>query len=170
MAWSIVQALLIRPSPPRAYAWRRFWLRLFGAKISPCSGTRPTTRIVHPWLLEIGDHSIIGDEVLVYNLGRISIGNHSVISQRTHLCAGTHDHTQPDLPLRRSTIQIGSGVWICADAFIGPDVSVGDNALVAARTVVTRDVEPATIVAGNPARFIKARPMNASAHDAATFI
>lgn len=157
-AWHIVQATLIRFSPGRAMGWRRFWLRAFGASVGKSSGIRPTTRIVHPWLLTLGDFAMLGDNVTVYNLGRVTLGEHSVVSQNTHLCAGTHDYTKPELPLIRSTITIGRGVWVCADAFIGPGVSIGDNAVVGARSVVTRDVEPGVVVAGNPAKVIKQRP------------
>ena len=63
-------------------------------------------------------------------------------------------------------IVIGSGVWVCAGAFIGPGVTVGDNSVVGARAVVTRDVPPGVVVAGNPARVVKARKMNEAAGDA----
>ncbi len=158
LGWSIVQALLIRTSPGRAMGWRRFWLRLFGAKVGKLSGIRPTTRIVHPWLLTLEDFAMLSDGVSVYNLGQVTIGEHSVVSQNAHLCAGTHDYTKTDLPLIRSTITIGKGVWVCADAFVGPDVTIGDNTVVAARAVVVKDVEPGVVVAGNPARVVKQRP------------
>ena len=157
--WLIVQATLIRTSPGRAMGWRRFWLRRFGAKVGKLSGIRPTTRIVHPWLLTLHDFTMLGDHVTVYNLGQVTVGEHSVVSQNTHLCAGTHDYTKPQLPLVRSTITIGKGVWVCADAFVGPGVTIGDNAVVGARAVVVRDVEPGVVVAGNPAKFVKTRPM-----------
>ncbi len=157
-AWSIVQFLLIRTSPARAMAWRRFWLRLFGANIGKLSGIRPTTRIIHPWLLTLQDYAMLGDHVTVYNLGHVTVGEHSVVSQNVHLCAGTHDYTKTSLPLIRSTITIGSGVWVCADAFIGPGVTIGDNTVIGARSVVTKNIETAVIAAGNPARVVKQRP------------
>lgn len=158
LGWNIVQALLIRTSPGRAMGWRRFWLRLFGANVGKLAGIRPTTRIVHPWLLTLNDFAMLGDGVHVYNLGQVTVGEHSVVSQNAHLCAGTHDYTKTDLPLIRSEITIGKGVWVCADAFIGPGVTVGDNTVVAARSVVVKDTEPGTVVAGNPAKTIKQRP------------
>ncbi len=158
-SWYLVDALLLRPSPPRAYAWRRFWLRRFGARLAPTSRTRSSTRIVHPWLLTMGEHSAIGERVRVYNLGPVTLGDHTVVSQDVTLCAGTHDHSRPDLPLQRPPISIGHGVWVCAEAFIGPGVTVGDNSVVAARAVVCRDVPAGVIVAGNPAVVKKPRPM-----------
>lgn len=155
--WSVVQALLIRPSPSRAYGWRRFWLRRFGANLAETSATRPDTRITHPWLLTMAPMCILGERVRVYNLGPISIGEQTVVSQDVTLCAGTHDYTRPELPLERPPIAIGRGVWVCAEAFIGPGVTIGDNAVVGARAVVTRDVPPDTVVAGNPAKEIKKR-------------
>jgi putative colanic acid biosynthesis acetyltransferase WcaF len=158
-AWEWVQWLLIRPSPRRAHGWRRFWLERFGASFGKASGTKASTKVTHPWLLSIGAYSMVAEGVVIYNLGPVSIGDHSVISQDAYLCAGTHDYTRPDLPLQRPPIKVGSGVWICAGAFIGPGVTIGDNAVVGARAVVTRDVPAGVVVAGNPARVIKTRKM-----------
>jgi putative colanic acid biosynthesis acetyltransferase WcaF len=118
---------------------------------------------MYPWLLEVGDWVSIADGVTIYNLGRVRIGSHSAISQGSHICAGSHDYARADLPLTRPPITIGAGVWVAADAFVGPGVTVGDNSVVGARAVVTRDVPPGVVVAGNPARVIKQRPMPAPA-------
>lgn len=158
-AWLIVQATLIHFSPPRAFGWRRFWLRLFGARLAKTARVGRTINVLHPWLLTVGHHSHLADRVLVYNLGPISVGDHTIVSQGAYLCAGTHDYTKPNLPLLRPPINIGSGVWVCTEAFIGPGVTVGDNSVVGARAVVNRDVPPGVVVAGNPATVIKPRPM-----------
>jgi putative colanic acid biosynthesis acetyltransferase WcaF len=157
--WEWCQATCIRWSFRRAHRWRSFWLRRFGATLGRHAAIKPSTRIMHPWLLVLGDYTILSEGVVVYNLGPVTIGSHTVISQDAYLCAGTHDYTDPSLPLVRSAITIGSGVWICAGAFIGPGVTIGDNAIVGARAVVTKDVPPEVIVGGNPAKVIKPRPM-----------
>lgn len=132
-------------------------LRIMGAKVGRHVHLYPSSQIYYPWTLEIGDYSAIGEDALIYNLGPIKIGQRTTISHRAHLCAGTHDHTDADFPLRRSTISIGDDVWICAGTFVGPDVVVGDGAVVGAMAAVFKDVEPWTIVGGNPAKFIKRR-------------
>ena len=110
-----------------------------------------------PWNLEIGDWSAIGEGALIYSLGKVTIGTRATISHRAHLCAGTHDYTSPSLPLIKPPITIGDQCWICADSFIGPNVTIGEGAVVGARAVATKDVEPWSIVAGNPAKRIKER-------------
>lgn len=157
--WEIVRRLLFRPSPRFAYRWRAMLLRWFGARVGRPLFVRPTCRVIHPWLLETGEWVQLGDDVVVYNLGPVRIGSHTTVSQGTYLCAGSHDYTDPALPLTRPPITLGSGVWVAAQAFIGPGVSVGDNSVAGARAVVTRDVPPGVVVGGNPARVIKPRPM-----------
>lgn len=108
-----------------------------------------------PWNLDIGPSSAVGEYAILYALGKITIGPRTTISQYAHLCAGSHDYTDPVRPLVKSSISVGSDAWICADAFIGPDVTVGSNAIVGARAVAMKDVPENHIVIGNPARMLK---------------
>lgn len=150
---------LVRLSPRPAFGWRRSVLRLFGARIGQEVHVYPSTHIYMPWNLEVGAWAAIGEDVLVYNLGLVSIGERATVSHRAHLCAGTHDYRRIDLPLLKPPIQVGPQAWVCADAFVGPGVSVGEGAIVGAAAVATRDVPPWTIVAGNPAREVKRREL-----------
>jgi putative colanic acid biosynthesis acetyltransferase WcaF len=156
--WGFVSPLF-RFSPRPCFRWRRVLLRLFGAKVGCQTNIYNSAIIYMPWNLTIGGYSSIGEWALIYNLGHITIGNCSTISQRAHLCAGTHDFTSPALHLLKPQIVVEDKVWVCADAFVGPNVVLGEGAIVGARAVVTRDVEPWSIVAGNPAKFIKRRVM-----------
>lgn len=158
-AWDMVQATVIRFSFRRAHRWRRFWLRRFGATVPSNSGTKASTIIKHPWIFTMGEHSMLSERVEIYNLGPVSIGDHTVLSQDVYICAGTHDYRDETLPLIRPRVDIGKGVWICAGAFVGPGVAVGDNAIVGAKAVAMRDVPPRTIVSGNPAKVVKDRPV-----------
>ena len=153
---------LFRWSPRPCFGLRRFILRCFGAQVGRHVNIYSSALIYYPWNLEIGDWSSIGEWALIYNLGKVTIGQRATISQRTHLCAGTHDYSDPALPLLRPPIGVADDVWICADAFLGPGVLVGHGAVVGARAVVTKDVSPWTVVAGNPARLIKQRVLGTS--------
>jgi putative colanic acid biosynthesis acetyltransferase WcaF len=148
---------LLRLSPRPAFGWRRMVLRLFGARVGRHVHVYPGTRFVMPWNVELGDWCALGDEVLIYSLGRISIGAHATVSYRAHLCAGTHDFSRADLPLLKPPITVGAGAWIGTEAFVGPGVTIGAGAIVGARAVVVKDVVPRAIVAGNPARHIGVR-------------
>lgn len=162
--WSFGK-LLFRFSPRPCFGWRRAVLRCFGASIGKHVHFYPSARVYFPWNLVVGAWSAIGEDALIYNLGMVTLGEKTTLSHRAHICAGTHDYTQPDLPLLKPPIIIGEGVWICADAFVGPGITVGKGAIVGARAVVVKDVAPWTIVAGNPARFIKRRPQTAPRQD-----
>ena len=146
-----------RFSPRLLWGWRCFLLRLFGAKVGRHVHILPSARIFIPWNLEIGDWSSVGFDALIYNLGPVRIGEKVTISQRAHLCAGSHDFRDPTMPLTKPPIEIGDKAWICADAFVGPGVVVGERAVVAARAVVVRDVGEGQIVGGNPAKEIGKR-------------
>jgi putative colanic acid biosynthesis acetyltransferase WcaF len=150
---SVVFALIPRP----LWGVRRILLRGYGASIGREAHIFPTAKITIPWNLEIGDHVAIGDRAIIYNLGRVVIGPTATISQGVHLCAGTHDFRLPDLPLLKKPIIVGAGAWICADAYIGPGVVIGESAVVGARAVAVRDVAPNEIVVGNPARCVGMR-------------
>lgn len=154
---------LFRLSPRPCYRWRRVLLRCFGATIGREVRIHPSARIVIPWNLTIGDEASLGDRVLVYNLGPVRIGPRATVSHLAHLCAGSHDYLDPRLPLMRLPIEIGADAWICAQSFVGPGLSIGAGAVVAACAVVTRPVDPWAVVAGNPARFVKLRVMRSGA-------
>ena len=155
-----VGRLFFRFSPRPCFGWRRFVLRCFGAKVGANVNTYPSTWIYFPWNLTVGDWTAMGEEAFIYNLGPVTIGEKVTISHRAQLCAGTHDYKQPHLPLIKPPIVIRDQVWVCANAFVGPGVTVGEGAIIGACAVVTRDVEPWAIMAGNPARFVKKRVLD----------
>lgn len=158
VAWGLCTPLF-RFSPRPMFGWRAFLLRLFGAQIGQHVNVYASATIYMPWNLEVGAWSSIGEHAYIYNLGRVTIGKRATISPHAYICAGTHDHTKPDMPLLKPSIVIGDQVWICAGAFIGPGVTVGEGAVVGARGVAVKDIEPWNIVAGNPARVIGKRKL-----------
>jgi putative colanic acid biosynthesis acetyltransferase WcaF len=154
--WAAAQPLF-RFSPRPFWGWRRMLLRIFGAKVGREVHIHPSVRIIIPWNLEVRDWSAVGFDALIYNLGLVRIGQRVTVSQRAHLCAGTHDFHDPTMPLLKPPVTIGDDAWICADAFVGPGIAIGSGAVVGARAVAVRDVAPWTVVAGNPAKGIGKR-------------
>lgn len=158
VVWNLGSLILFKPFASRLFKkWRVFVLKCFGAKIEWSSHVYASVKIWAPWNLEIGKNSSLGPKVDCYNQGRISIGANTIISQKVYLCASTHDYDKKDFPLLLKPITIGSSVWIAADAFVGPGVSVEDNAVIAARSVVIKNIDKNTVVGGNPAQLIKIR-------------
>jgi len=156
----IFGAFIFRLSPRPCFGFRRWMLRRFGAKVGQHVHIYPSAEIYMPWNLTIGDYSAIGEKACIYNLGPCVIGERATISQRAHLCGGSHDYTDPTMPLLKLPIQIGDESWVCADAFIGPGITIGKGAVVGARAVVTRNIESWSVAAGNPATVIKKRTVN----------
>ena len=134
-------------------------LRIFGARVGRGTSLRASTWVQMPWQLRLGERCLIGSGVNIYNLGEITIGDDTVVSQGAHLCAGTHDYTDHRFRLIRAPITIGDDVWVGADAFIGPNVKIGRLSVVGARSSVYRDLPEAKVCVGNPARPIKDREL-----------
>lgn len=155
--WGLAWLLLFRPTPRPLHVWRRWVLRLFGARIGRGVRIDNSARIFYPPNLELGDQVVIGPAVDLYCVAPIQIAANSMVSQYAYLCAATHDHNQPHLPLVARPIRIGTQVWVCARAFIGPGVEIGDRTIVGACGVVVKSLSPGVIAVGNPARVIKAR-------------
>ena len=153
MLWALISPLWFM-SPRIFWFWRRFLLVLFGAKVSCGLKIYPSSVVKQPWKLTIKSNCTIGWNTYIYCLGEITIGSGAVISQGVHLCSGTHDYRNKRFPLVAKNILIGDNAWVAADAFIGPGVIVGDFAVVAARSVVVKDILPYNIVGGNPSSVI----------------
>lgn len=157
--WGVVCALLFLPSPRPMHRWRAVLLRAFGAQIGRGAHVYPRVRVWAPWNLVVGEESGIADDVTLYTMAPIIIGRRVVISQGAHLCAGTHDYEDPRFPLTAHPIHVGDRAWIAAEAFVHPGVTIGEGAVIGARSVVTKDMPEWTVCAGHPCKPLKARVM-----------
>lgn len=163
--WQLVWFVLYLPSPKIFHFWRRFLLRLFGAKIGKSVHVYPHSKIWAPWNLEMGDYSCLGEWVDCYCVDKIRIGNYSTVSQYSFLCTASHDFTKLSMPLTSAPIEIGSRVWITADVFIGPGVVIGDGVVVTARSSVFSDIPAWSVAKGTPAKSIRKRVLENGPHE-----
>ena len=157
VVWGVAWLLLARWTPPALHRWRRLVLVAFGARAAPTARVHASVRIWLPSNLELGDHVLIGPGVIVYNQGGISIGAETVISQRAHLCASSHDILDAHFQLKLCPIVIGTRCWVAAEAFVGPGVTMEPGSVLAARGALFCDTEKSGVYRGNPAVKIKQR-------------
>lgn len=158
LGWNIVYYILFRTTPSFSFnKWRISLLKLFGAKIGKGCIIYPSCKIWEPWNLEMGDFSVIASDVDCYCVDKIIIGSKVAISQRSYLCTASHDISTYKRPLITAPIIIKDHVWICAEAFIGPNCILEEGAVIAARSVVTKNIDSYDVVGGNPAKYIKKR-------------
>lgn len=168
VAWGIAWALLARWTPPPLHGWRRLLLRAAGARIGRGVRVYGSASIWYPPNLSMADFSTIGPRVNCYCQGAVRIGTRAIVSQGAHLCAGTHDHSDPDFQLIVRPIAIGEDAWVAAEAFVGPGVTIGEGAVLGARAVAMRDCAAWTVHSGNPAVAIKPRILRGRDQSTAT--
>jgi len=152
LLWEYAWLLLCSWTPKPANAWRLFWLKAFGAKLYGRPFVHQRARIQIPWNLIMHDRAALGDRANAYTLGKVEIMQHATVAQEVYLCTGTHAFNDPAKNLITSPITIGAHAFIGARAFIMPGVNIGDNAIIGACSVVTKDVAANKIVKGNPAK------------------
>jgi putative colanic acid biosynthesis acetyltransferase WcaF len=155
--WWLVQSTVFRWSPQFAYGFRRWLLRRFGANIGRGVLIRPTVSITYPWKLSIGDYAWVGDHVVLYTLGEIEIGANAVVSQQSHLCTGSHDYSRPDFPIYAQKITVEPEAWVATQVFVAPGVTIGQGAVIGARSSVFADMPAGMICIGSPCNPVNKR-------------
>jgi putative colanic acid biosynthesis acetyltransferase WcaF len=158
--WGVFELLLFRFSPRPFHAWRAFLLRCFGAQVGQGVHVYPGAKIWAPWNLVLADECGIASGAILYCQGKIMVGRRAVISQGAHLVAGTHDYTKVGFPLITKPICVGDHVWIAAEAFVHPGVSIGEGCVIGARSVVTQNMPEWMICAGHPCVALKPRQLS----------
>lgn len=157
VAWGFAWFTLARFTPPPLHGWRRLVLKAFGAKVGCGARVHGSAKIWLPANLELGEHCLIGPGVRLYNQGRVTVGPRVVISQGAHVCASSHEISDPNFQLILRPIRIGEGAWVAAEAFVGPGVMVGDGAVIGARSALFDDAACGGVYRGNPARLLRQR-------------
>lgn len=160
VVWNTTYVVFFRFSPRPLHGWRAMLLKLFGAKLGRNVHIYPGVKIWAPWNLEVDDDTGIANDVTLYSMGKITIGKRVTISQGTNICAGTHDYTQAGFPLLAIPITIGDYVWVAAESFVHPGITINNGAVIGARSVVTKDVPEWMVCAGHPCKPLKKREYN----------
>nr|WP_121270591.1 WcaF family extracellular polysaccharide biosynthesis acetyltransferase [Pedobacter schmidteae] len=160
--WFYLNALIFKTS------WLPFsdlkvqLLRLFGAKVGKAVIIKPGVNIKHPWLLHIGNHTWIGENVWIDNLVNIYIGHHVCISQGALLLTGSHNYKDPAFGLITGSIILEDGVWIGARAVVNHSIRAESHAVLSAAAVATKNLEGWSVYQGNPAVKVRARNMSSA--------
>ena len=134
-------------------AWQQRRLLLGGARIHPSaffSESRLATGNRH--FLEVGAYTFIG-RVQIALHANVTIGQRVCINDGVKILTASHDIRRPDWPSTARPIVIEDYAWIATDAMILPGVTIGRGAVVAAGAVVSRDLPPGAVAAGNPAQI-----------------
>ena len=161
MIWYIVRFILFRPFGTKLFnPWRILILKIFGAHIQWDSGVYSSVKVWAPWNLYMGHNAWLGPDVICYNAAPVIIENDVTVSQYSYLCTAGH---RTDILNNKgdglivSPITLKKGTWIGTRAYIGMGITVGEFSIVGATASVYKDVEPWTVVGGNPAKPIKKR-------------
>ena len=155
--WWAVQKIIFNNTPQFMYGLRTLLLRFFGAKIGKNVLIRPSVKITYPWKVSIGNNSWIGDDVVLYSLGEIRIGENSVISQKSYVCTGDHDYNDENFRIRSKPTIIEDEVWIATDCYISPGITIGRGSVIGARSSVFKNMPSNYVCIGSPCKPIKKR-------------
>lgn len=109
---------------------------------------------IRPHMVQIGKNVVVMNGCLMMAAGGIYIGDNAMLAANTQLLSNNHDLVNRQI-ITCKPVRIEARAWIGAGATILAGVTIGENAVVGAASVVTHDVEPNTIAAGNPARLIR---------------
>jgi putative colanic acid biosynthesis acetyltransferase WcaF len=151
VTWRFVWLVLAAWTPAPLRRWRIFLARLFGAKIDWSASLYSSVDIWYPPNLTMAAQSALGRGVTCYCMAPITLGRRAIVSQGAFLCTGTHDIHDPHFQIQARPIALGAESWVCAEAFVGPGVTIGEGAVLAARGVAVRDLDDWTVYVGNPA-------------------
>lgn len=159
LAWIAARSAVFELGPLPMDGLRRRTLAAFGASVGKNLTIRRGVRVTFPWKLQVGENSWLGEDSWLLNLAPITLGANVVISQRAFLCTGNHDWSDRRFGLMTRPIVVEDGAWVGAAAFVGPGVRIGTHAVVAAGSVVTDDLPPFAICAGNPCVPVRRREL-----------
>jgi len=153
--WMLVSRAFFETFFPWPSGLKRKLLTAFGADIAAGVVIKPRVQIKYPWFLKAGKNSWIGERVWIDNLGLVTLGENSILSQGVYLCTGNHNYKLESFDLMVGPIVIGNSVWIGAMSVVGPGVTVADGCVVSLGSVIKSNLTESGIYSGNPAVKIR---------------
>ena len=161
ICWYFINILILKNTLFPFSKIKVFILKCFGANIGIGVIIKHGVNIKYPWLLQIGNHVWIGENVWIDNLAQVTIEDHVCISQGAMLLCGNHNYKKTTFDLMVNEIILEEGVWIGAKSVVCPGVTCKTHAILSVGSIANIDLEPYTIYQGNPAKKIRNRVIEA---------
>lgn len=165
--WNVVSVIFFRLFVTKVFRlWRVFLLKCFGADIDWGAEVYASAKVWAPWNLKMAKGSCLGPDTICYNQAMVTLGEDACLSQYAYICTAGHDagvsQGTNDIPINNADtglviapVTLHRGAWVGTRAYVNMGVEIGENAVVGACACVFKDVEPNTIVGGNPAIVLK---------------
>lgn len=139
----------------RCFFWH-FFLKGLGSNVIILD----RVKIVSPENIVISDNVFVGENVYIYGHGGVKIGNYALLAPGVSIISFDHGFSEKNKPFftqqqKLEPITIGNNVWIGKNSIILKGVVIGNDSIIAAGSVVTKNVPSNCVVGGNPAKFIK---------------
>ncbi|RWY57348.1 WcaF family extracellular polysaccharide biosynthesis acetyltransferase [Mucilaginibacter gilvus] len=160
LLWYYVNAIIFTSRLFPINGLKTLLLKLFGAKLGIGVVIKPAVNIKSPWLLSIGNHTWIGEQVWIDNLVMVTIGSHVCLSQGAILQTGSHNYKKKTFDLITGSITLEDGAWIGCAAIVNQGIIMGSHAVLTTGSVATKNLDPYFIYQGNPAIKARAREIN----------
>lgn len=155
--YKIIDLIFIKSTPKFMHSWRVFVYRLFDAKIGKDVKISSSAKLLYPWNIKIGNYCWIGDNVELYSVDKIIIGNNVAFAHNVFVATAAHDIYKTTFDTIKQPIVIEDEVWISSNVFINMGVIIKRGVVVGSASVVTKTLNEGCVYVGNPAKLIKKR-------------
>lgn len=155
--YRIIDSLFIKTSPKFLNFWRVYIYRFFGAKIGSGVRIMPSAKFLYPWNIVIGNDCWIGENVELYSVNKILIGDNVAFAHNIFVATAAHDIGLVTFPTITKQVVFKDEVWISSNVFINMGVIINKGVVIGSASVVTKDLPEGYICVGNPAKAVKKR-------------
>lgn len=157
--WYFVKVWFFLSPWPWPNRLKRWLLIKFGAKIGKSPNIRPRVSIHFPWKLTMGDYCWIGDSCEILNLEPVVMEDNVALAHEVYLAAASHDVRSRTMKYANKPILIKRGCWVATRVMIGPGVTIGENCVIGAGSLVLKSIPDNSIVGTSLAKVIGTREL-----------